>query len=74
MMQPKETVEQRKITRTEIAQWYDISERGLRDRMHKKAVQVSNRILTECDIRLILKGLGKPLYMPPDLYHFYFFT
>ncbi len=72
MMQPKEKVEQQKITRTEIAHWYDISERTLRYRMENKGIQITNRILTEDDIRLILKGLGKPLYMPPDLYHFYF--
>lgn len=74
MLHPKETLEQRKITRTEIAQWYDIKERTLRYRMETKGIHITNRILTECDIRLILKGLGKPLYMPPDLYNFYFVT
>ena len=62
------------ITRTEIAVWYGLTERGLRYRMQKENVHISNRILTECDIRSILKGLGRPCFMPLDLYNFYFVT
>lgn len=65
-------MQNQKMTRTEVAQWYGITERALRYRMDSKNIQIANRILTECDIRLILKGLGKPLYMPPHLYDFIF--
>ncbi len=65
-------MQNQKITRTEVALWYGITERALRYRMNNKNIQIANRILTECDIRLILKRLDKPFYMPPDLYAFIF--
>ncbi len=71
-MKPEETIAQKSITRTEIAQWYGITERSLRYRMQKENVHISNRILTVCDIRLILKGLGRPRFMLSDLYDFFF--
>ena len=38
-----------KIYRTDIATWYDISERCLRDRMQTKQLKIANRVLTDDD-------------------------
>jgi hypothetical protein len=74
MKQEEENGKSKGITRADIAQWYGISESGLRSRMQKKHLQIANRMLTEDDVRLILSRLGKPCRMPPDLYDFYFGT
>jgi hypothetical protein len=73
-MKPEETVMQKSITRTEIAQWYGITERALRNRMKNVNLHITNRILTRDDIRLILRVLKEPQFMPIDLYNFYFAT
>ncbi len=62
-----------KIFRTDIAAWYGISERALRNRLTKCDVHITNRTLTIDDIRTMLAALGKPLYMP-DEYHDLFFV
>jgi hypothetical protein len=58
--------------RADIAKWYNIGESGLRKRMTKKKVHIENRALTDDDIRLILKGLGRPQGIPNDLWKHYF--
>jgi hypothetical protein len=58
-----------KIYRADIAAWYNITERCLRDRMQKAQVHIVNRVLTDDDIRVILKNLGKPQSFPLDLYN-----
>ena len=57
-----------KFYRADIAKWYDISERCLRDRMQTKKLKIANRVLTDDDIRTILQVLGKPQCFPPELY------
>lgn len=69
-----ENQEAKNITRTEIAQWYGVTERALRNRMKKANLQVTNRILTKCDIRLILTALKEPQFIQRELYHFYMVT
>jgi hypothetical protein len=61
-----------KIYRADIAAWYNITERCLRDRMQKTQVHITNRVLTDDDIRTILKAIGKPQCFPPDLYNRFF--
>ena len=41
------------ITRTDVATWYGITERGLRYRMKEAAISIKNRILTFGDIKAI---------------------
>ena len=53
--------------RSDIAQWYNITTRALRDRMQREDVHIANRILTDDDIKIILKGLGKPQCFPSEL-------
>lgn len=60
------------ITRTNIAAWYGISERGLRYRMKEATISIKNRILTFDDVKVILTGLGVPQYLPSELYKLYF--
>jgi hypothetical protein len=63
--------EERNITRTDVAEWYRISERALRYRMAKSSAHVSNRILTKDDVRYMIKKLGDPPSMPPELAAYY---
>ena len=56
-----------KITRTELATWYGITERALRYRMKEKNLCVENCILTWTDIRFIIEHLGVPPHLPPDV-------
>ncbi|MDZ7878501.1 MAG: hypothetical protein U5L45_12555 [Saprospiraceae bacterium] len=62
----------KQLYRANIAEWYNISERALRDRMQKKAIHITNRVLTDDDIRAILQTLGKPQCFPPELYDRFF--
>jgi hypothetical protein len=62
----------RNFYRADIAKWYNISERALRDRMQKKQVHITNRVLTDDDIRTILSALGKPQCFPAELYDRFF--
>lgn len=73
-MKPEETAVQSNITRTEIAKWYGITERALRNRMQNKNLRITNRILTQDDIRLILRVLKEPQSMPPELRKIYYAT
>ena len=52
------------FTRTEIAAWYGLSERGLRYRCAKYGVHITNRILTKSDVRQIIEKLGDPPFLP----------
>ena len=60
------------VTRTEIAAWYGISERGLRYRMNEAKISIKNRILTFDDVKAILIALGIPQNLPRELYNLYF--
>ncbi len=60
------------ITRTDVAGWYGISERGLRYRMNKAKISIKNRILTFDDVKMILIALGVPQNLPPELYNRFF--
>ncbi len=71
MNQNKETKDTN-ITRTEIAGWYNISDRGLRYRMKEAAIYIKNRILTFDDIKAILIALGVPPNLPTELYNRFF--
>ena len=60
------------IHRADIAKWYNIGESALRKRMTKKEVSIENRVLTDDDVRLILKKLGRPQGIPDALWKRYF--
>lgn len=60
------------VTRTEIAFWYGISERGLRYQMNEAKISIKNRILTFDDVKAILIALGTPQNLPRELYNLYF--
>ena len=60
------------VTRTDVAGWYGITERGLRYRMNLAAISIKNRILTFDDIKAILIALGIPQNLPTELYNRFF--
>jgi hypothetical protein len=68
------TNETLKIYRANIAEWYCIGERALRDRMQKADVQIKNRVLTIDDIKQIIKGLGVPPNLPLHIHKILFDT
>lgn len=62
------------VTRTEIAAWYSISERGLRYRMNEAKISIKNRILTFDDVKAILIALGIPPNLPFEMYNRFYGT
>jgi hypothetical protein len=68
------TYETLKIYRADIAEWYSIGERALRDRMLKADVHIKNRVLTIDDIRQIINGLGMPPNLPANIHKLLFGT
>ncbi len=60
------------IHRADIAKWYNVSESGLRKRMKRKKIHIENRVLTDDDVRLILKILSRPQGIPDALWKRYF--
>ncbi len=62
------------ITRIVIAEWYGIKERALRYRFKQAKICIKNRALTLDDIRLIIKHLGMPCYLPIDVKNLLFVT
>jgi hypothetical protein len=59
-------------TRIEIAMWYRIGDRGLRKRMEDAKLRIKNRVLTLCDLRVIIKELGMPPAMPSKWHNILF--
>lgn len=68
----QDSQEKAKFYRADIAKWYNISERALRDRIQKKQINITNRVLTDDDIRKILSTLGKPQSFPAELHDRFF--